>query len=699
MNQGKLKHIQKRKLNNEVKMNQKKLMAFVTTLLFILFFCMTGFAGEMTLKFDRYHTPEELNKTLVEFSKKNSKVSTLHKIADSPGGLPVYIIEIGPEVKKNKRYLPAVFVAANMEGIVPISSEAAIYLIKSILVKPELRKNKTWYILAVGNPDAAKRYLIKPLYRSSNNANPYNDDMDDRIDEDGFEDLDKNGVITMMRAKDPEGKWIPVPGDPRLMKKADWKKGEKGMFKLYTEGIDNDGDGKYNEDTPGGVNIGINFPHLFKPFKNNAGAWAGVEEESFNLIKFVNDRKEICMVFTFGDTNFCKIPPQGGRKGSADFAKIKIPKRFEKIFNVDVSKTYTMKEIIEIVQNFVPEGFEVTESMIASFLGLGAVVNPLPADLKFYKELSEDYKEFLKKNKLDAKRLEPAKAKDGSFELWAYYHLGLPSFSMDFWTLPEPEKKKKEKASEITAEKLEKMSKEEFLALGEEKINAFLKSSGAPKNVKAKMLIGAVKGGTMTPKKMAEMMKKMPKPKDEEGGDPDEKALLAFSDKNLKGKGFVNWKKFNHPTLGQVEIGGIVPFVNNTPPASMIEKLIKGQVPWILELVEKSAKVKIVKTNVKSLGSGLYSVKAWVGNKGYLPYPTAMGVRNKRIPPIVLAIKGQNIKIMEGKKRSIIDKLGGNGTKLVKWILFAEEPVTLKMQVSSPLIIDSTKEVSLGGSK
>lgn len=65
---------------------------------------------------------------------------------------------------------------------------------------------------------------------------------------------------------------------------------------------------------------------------------------------------------------------------------------------------------------------------------------------------------------------------------------------------------------DITVEKLEKMSKDEFITLGEEKIAAFLKSVGAPKNFNAKRVIELVKGGTMTPKRMAGFMKNMPLP-------------------------------------------------------------------------------------------------------------------------------------------------------------------------------------------
>jgi hypothetical protein len=388
-------------------------------------------------------------------------------------------------------------------------------------------------------------------------------------------------------------------------------------------------------------------------------------------------------------------PPRGGRKSTADFSKIKIPKRIAKVFGYDPERTYTMAEIMEKARKIAPPGMELDESMVASFLGLGAAVNPQREDLKFYNEISEQYKEFLKKNKLDAKRMDPAPARDGSFELWAYYHLGLPSFALDFWTLPQPEEKK-EKAA-ITPDQLETMSKEDFLALGEEKIAAFLKSSGAPDNIKASMVINMVKNGMMTTKKMAEMMRKMPKPKSSEGADPEEKALLAFSDKELAGKGFVQWQPYKHPTLGDVEIGGIVPFTANTPPAAMLENLLKGQVPWVFELVKKLPRIHIAKTEVKHLGSGVYRINAWVENTGSLPYPTSMGRRNKRIPPVVVTLEGNKFKILEGKKRSLIKELNGYGARNVQWLVHAGQPVKLTLRAYTPSAYTDAQTLNLGG--
>ncbi len=672
-----------------------KCMVFVCC--FLIFFGV-AWSNNGKISFDRYHPPSAIQQFLKQTAAANSGFVRLHTLAKTPGDQPYTLLEIGPEVGKKKKNLPAILVVANMEGTVPISSEAALYLMKTLVEKPELRKGKTWYVLPVGNPDSAVRYFLKPLYADRRNHRLHNDDMDDRTDEDGFDDLNGDGIITQMRAKDPQGMWMPVPGDPRMLKKADWSKGEKGIYKLYSEGTDNDGDGQYNEDGKGGVALATQFPHLFKFFKKDGGAWSGSEEEVYSLFRFVYSHPEIAITFVFGETNFCLNPPQGGRRGKADFSKIKIPKRFGRFLNVDIEKTYTMKEIMEIVQRVIPPGMDVTESMVASFFGLGAVVNPLPADLKFYKELSSKYKEFLKKNKLDGKRQKPAKAKDGSFELWSYYHLGLPSFSLDFWTLPQVKEKKKGKP-ELTPDQLEKMSNDEFIALGEEKINKFLKASGAPDRFNASMIINALKGGMMTTKRMAETMRNMPKPKSKEGGDPKLKALLAFDKTELKGKGFVNWKSFKHPTLGDVEIGGEVPFASDTPPASMVEALLKGQVPWIFKIVDKLPSIRITDTKIKSLGNGLYQVSAWAGNQGYLPYPTAMGRRNNRIPPVVIQIQGPGIKIVEGKKRALVKNLDGFQAKKVKWLIYKAKPGTITLTLTTPMAGGDARTLNLGGKK
>jgi len=642
---------------------------------------------------EKYTDPAGVNKRIEQIRQSSPSLVKVHRMAVTPGGREMLMIEIG----KAGTTVPAVLVTANMTGTTPLATEAALSLASRILTDAALPVSHTWYIVPMGNPDAYARFFMKPLWSDPGNSTPFNDDTDDQTDEDGYNDLNNDGLITQMRVKAHDGTWVPVEGEPRLMRRADATKGEKGIYRLYSEGTDDDGDGQYNEDAPGGTNVNINFPHLFKSFGKRSGLYPGSEPESAALLKFAFAHPEIAMVLSFGTTNYLLAPPQGGRKGSLDTDNIRIPREIGTAMGIDVSRTYTMAEIMEMVQPMMPPGMTADESMIASFLGLGAVVNPMQEDLAFYNEISSDYKEYLKKKGVTEERFDPEQPEDGSFELWSYYHLGLPVFTMDLWGLPKPKEEKKE-SSAITIESLEKMSSEEFLALGEEKIAAFLKESGAPAQYNARMVMGIVSGGQMKPAQMAAMMKQMPAPKkDEKKGDPKETALLAFSDKHLEGKGFVPWTAYKHPTLGDVEIGGFAPFTENTPPASMVDSLLDLHLPYVFELVKRLPKLSIAEVKVTEKGGGVYQLEAWVTNERYLPYPTAMGKRNKIPAPAIMTLEGDGIEILSGKKRTPVPEVGGMKSARYVWLVRSPKKGTMTIRLESKQAGNDSKQITIGG--
>ena len=88
--------------------------------------------------------------------------------------------------------------------------------------------------------------------------------------------------------------------------------------------------------------------------------------------------------------------------------------------------------------------------------------------------------------------------------------------------------------------------------------------------------------------------------------------------------------------IGEVEIGGLVPFADTTPPSSMIKPLLDGQLPWVLKLSEKLPRLRILKSEAQAKGAGVYALTLWVENTGYLPFPTAMGRKNQHVPPAVV---------------------------------------------------------------
>lgn len=167
-------------------------------------------AGAGELIFDRYRPPEERVAALKEMVAANPGITRMHNLAKSPSKRDLVVIEIGPETGKEQRLFPAIFVAADMEGTVPISGEAALDLSKLILENADLRADRIWYILPCGNPDAPARFFKKTLFRDARNASPVNDDRDELTDEDGPEELNGDGFVTQMRVRDPTGEWMPL---------------------------------------------------------------------------------------------------------------------------------------------------------------------------------------------------------------------------------------------------------------------------------------------------------------------------------------------------------------------------------------------------------------------------------------------------------------------------------------------------------
>ncbi len=346
-----------------------------------------------------YKTPEQVRSWIKQIENEYAGLVRPVNIASSPGERPLYLVKIGKNMDQNEHSLPSIFVAANLEGNRPLSTEGAIFLAESILSDPSAYDSLNWYILPLGNPDAAARFFESPLIEDSRNDLPTNDDRDEQTDEDGVNDLNGDGWITKMRVKHPDGEWIISDKDPRLMKKADPKKGEQGVYKIYSEGNDDDGDGLYNEDGPGGTNVGKNFPQLFRHYTADGGLFPGSTPESYAIMKFVFDHPEIAMIVSFGSTNWCYTPPKGGRKGEADLNNIRLSERQARQFNLDQNRTYSISELVEILKADNPQS-NIDESVIAGYLGLGAALNPQEGDLVFYEKYAKEYQAYLKEKGL-----------------------------------------------------------------------------------------------------------------------------------------------------------------------------------------------------------------------------------------------------------------------------------------------------------
>ncbi|PLS84104.1 MAG: carboxypeptidase [Actinobacteria bacterium] len=104
--------------------------------------------------------------------------------------------------------------------------------------------------------------------------------------------------------------------------------------------------------------------------------------------------------------------------------------------------------------------------------------------------------------------------------------------------------------------------------------------------------------------------------------DPPEEASLAmlrWNDEALGGEGFVDWKPFDHPQLGRVEIGGWkTKFTFQNPPPEFLEAECEKLARFALAHASCAPRIE-AELEVESLAGGLRRVEVRVRNTGYLP--------------------------------------------------------------------------------
>ncbi len=282
-----------------------------------LLFC---FIAHVPLKAE-YHDFQSFHQALQELENQHSSILDLETIGVSLGGRDIFAVTIGTGDSDNK---PALAVVAGVEGADIVASEVALQFIRSLTSAygqvdsvTALLDLHTIYVLPRVNPDAAESFFESPAYARKFNAHNLDADKDRLVDEDGYNDLNQDGVISLMRVEDPAGDWIADPDYPELLRKSDPATGETGKYLLFSEGVDDDKDGKLNEDLPGGVNFNQNFTYQYSYFRDGSGLHQVSENNTRAVADFFYNHKNIAAVFTFSPHDNL-LHPWNAKPGSAD---------------------------------------------------------------------------------------------------------------------------------------------------------------------------------------------------------------------------------------------------------------------------------------------------------------------------------------------------------------------------------------------
>ena len=259
-------------------------------------------ASDGTIDLDRYYTADETNRMLGEWAQLFPDLTRVEQIGTSLLGAPLMVITITNEETGPAHEKPALYVDGGLHAAELTGSSVATHVIAHLLSAygddpqvTHLLDTRTFYVRPKFNPDGSDLVLTTDLALRSS-VNPVDEDGDGVADEDPANDLDGDGWITRMRWADPEGDWYADEEDPRIMRRvSDDIPADVARFSMDGEGIDDDGDGRRNEDGTGGLDLNRNFPRNWEPqhLQPGAGDFPLSEPETYAAVRFIHDHPNI----------------------------------------------------------------------------------------------------------------------------------------------------------------------------------------------------------------------------------------------------------------------------------------------------------------------------------------------------------------------------------------------------------------------
>ena len=510
------------------------------------------------IKFDRFYRYAELTKLLKDYAKEYPNLIRLESIGKSFEGRDVWLITVTNFKSGIDAEKPAMWIDGNIHATEVTASAAALYLIHTLVTKYKKDENITramdtraFYIVPRVNPDGAEWALAdKPkMIRSSTRPYPYDEDKLEGLML--GEDLDGDKRVLQMRIHDPNGAWKVHPKDSRLMIRRDPIETGGKYYRILPEGLIKNFDGvniKVNQPKEN-LDLNRNFPAMWRDEsqQKGAGPFPTSEPEARNLVEFIVKHKNIIGAMSFHTMSGVLLRPYDDRSDDE--------------FPTDDLWTY---------QKIGEKGTQITGYPNISVFH----------DFKYH----------------------PKQVITGGFDSWAYEHMGLFSWTVEFWS----------------PQKQAGIEKYKFIDWYREH--------------------------------------------DVE----DDLKMLKWNDEVLKGKGFIKWYAFNHPQLGKVELGGWdFQYMWTNPPPEFLEKEISPFPEWIVWHALISPKLAFYELSVTSLGADTFRVRLAVENTGWLPtYVTKKALEKKLTRGIIAEILlPKGVTLQSGKQKEELGELEGRAYK------------------------------------
>ncbi|HET8873937.1 MAG TPA: M14 family metallopeptidase [Gaiellaceae bacterium] len=502
--------------------------------------------------FDRFYRYDELTKILESWAQERPELFRLESIGRSYEGRDIWLatitnVETGADLEK-----PALLIEANIHAIEVSGATAALHLIQRVLSGygtdervTRALDTRVFYVVPRLNPDGAELALAeRPRFiRSSTRPWPLAEEVDGLYEE----DIDGDGRILMMRVPDANGAWKPHPEEPRMLVRREPDEHDGEFYRVFSEGRIRNYDGVTIKIAPPleGLDLNRNFPMEWavEAEQYGAGPYPASEPEIRAMVQAIVERPNITGHIAYHTFSAVHLRPYS---------------------------------------SYPDEHFPTNDLRTYKLLGEAATaITGYPAISIFH-----DFK------------YDPKQSVKGGANDWLYDHLGLFSWTTEFWS-PQRE-----------------AGIEDYQYI--------------------------------------EWLRDHPP--------EDDLKLLRWSDEQLDGKGYVDWYPFEHDQLGEVELGGwdLMYCWGNIPP-QFLEREIAPHSELAIYHLLVSPRLEIRSLDAEPLGESRWLVRLVLENTGWLPTSVSeKAVERKAVRPLEAEITlPEGGKVVGGERKVEVGQLDG----------------------------------------
>ncbi len=151
--------------------------------------------------------------------------------------------------------------------------------------------------------------------------------------------------------------------------------------------------------------------------------------------------------------------------------------------------------------------------------------------------------------------------------------------------------------------------------------------------------------------------------------------VLAFNDNELNGEAFIPWTKYEHPQLGEVEVGGYkMKFFRQNPPHKFLEQECSKNNLFTLVHIKALPKLEVYDVKVENVDDSIAKIIATVANKGYQP-TSGTGIAKKfdKISTVKVKLELEAANVVSDKNEIDLGHLDGWSKKKVEWVVKLED--------------------------